>query len=489
MPPGVAFFTAATLFILHHLVVPADEQRRWRAPYDSYFDEGWKDAVRLALAAFFVGALWLLLWLGATLFNLIGLKFLEKLITKPWFAFPATTTFFALAVHLTDVRAGLVQGARTLLLSLLSWLLPVFAVIAAGFLLALPFTGLKPLWSTRSASGVMLSACAALVVLINATYQDGEREGFPPAALKWATRLAAVTLAPLTLVAMYGVYLRVAQHGLSPSRIYAIACLVIAASYAAGYVWASIARQPWMKRIEGTNWFTAHLAVAVLLLIFSPALDPMRISVASQLHRLRTGAVSAEGFDYAFLRFRAGRWGAAALRELAAEKGEGRSGEIGERARTQLALKQPWDRPTVTTRQRWQALQVVGPPLPDSFLNQSWAPFDDPAANCGVDGNAKARRPGGCVATAMDLDGRPGPEIIVFDMLGANRVYAQQAGSWAHVGALEGSRCGDEAEALHAGRFAGVPANDRTDVDIAGRRFVFVPMTTCPTRKPRKPSE
>ena len=82
------------------------------ADYRRYFDAGWKDAVRLALSAAFVGALWAMLGLGAALFHLIDLQFFAKLITKHWFAFPVTATAFALAVHLTDARAGLVRGAR-----------------------------------------------------------------------------------------------------------------------------------------------------------------------------------------------------------------------------------------------------------------------------------------------------------------------------------------------------------------------------------------
>ncbi len=110
---AVDVFAAATLFILHHLLVPAFEEGRWRATFERYFDEGWKDAVRLALALVFVGVLWLLLELGSALFHLIGLDFLKELLDERWFEFTSNTTFFALAIHLTDVRVGLVRGART----------------------------------------------------------------------------------------------------------------------------------------------------------------------------------------------------------------------------------------------------------------------------------------------------------------------------------------------------------------------------------------
>ena len=72
---------------------------------------------------------------------------------------------FTCAIHVTDVRAGIVRGARTLKLTLLSWLLPIMALIAVTFLATLLFTGLEPLWSTRRATPVLLAAAAALVFL------------------------------------------------------------------------------------------------------------------------------------------------------------------------------------------------------------------------------------------------------------------------------------------------------------------------------------
>ena len=90
--------------------------------------------------------------LGAALFELIKVHFLTELIKKPWFAIPATVMACTSAIHVTDVRAGIVRGARTLKLTLLSWLLPLMVLITGAFLAALLFTGLEPLWSTRRAT-------------------------------------------------------------------------------------------------------------------------------------------------------------------------------------------------------------------------------------------------------------------------------------------------------------------------------------------------
>ena len=105
--------------------------------------------MQLALAFAFVAIFWGVLWFGAILFSLIDLSFIEALIEKSWFAIPATALATAAAIHLTDIRSRLVAAIRVILLSLLSWLLPLMTVIAIGFTASLPFTGLAPLWATH----------------------------------------------------------------------------------------------------------------------------------------------------------------------------------------------------------------------------------------------------------------------------------------------------------------------------------------------------
>ena len=428
--------------------------------------------MRLVLAAAFVLALWLLLVLGAELFALIGLKVVRELIRKDWFGFPITAAAFAVAVHITDVRSQMVGGARTLALTLLSWLAPVLAGFAAAFLVAVPFTGLAPLFATRSATGTMLAVCAALVILVNAAYQDGEQPGFPPAALKWSARLAGVVLAPLVAIAAYGLALRIGQYGLSPSRIYVAAALLVAAAYAGGYLWAALSRGPWMKRLELTNWLTAHLAVVVLLLVFSPLLDPARLSVGDQMRRLEHGAVSAKDFDYGFLHFGSGRWGRAELARLAAGQSAGSDPSVAEAASAELTRETRWAPPPPTTRERQEAIRTPAGPLPPSFLQQTWAPDDDPARNCGP----KAQP---CTAVVGELDGAPGPEVVLFGV-GAPRVYGQRDGRWMLIGMLYGDSCPGDLEAVQQGRFAFRPPTPRRELDLGGRRLVFAENAPCP---------
>ena len=143
---------------------------------------------------------------------------------------------------------------------------------------------------------------AALIVLLNAAYQDG---GSPNAHLRllhrWTGRATAPG-PPLTALAIWGLGQRIGEHGLTPSRIIAAACCLIAACYSLGYAFAALRPGRWLARLEPTNIATGVLVVAVIVALFSPIADPARISVDDQLARLENGASSPEKFDYQFLR-------------------------------------------------------------------------------------------------------------------------------------------------------------------------------------------
>ena len=437
-PPYLRFptvaFSAAALFIAHHLIVPAVAARRWIADFDDYFDTAWKAGVQLALSLGFTGAFWLLLFLGAALFHVIGLSFLSDLIGEEWFAIPVTCLVFATAVQLTDVRAGLIRGVRTVALMLLSWLLLVITVLVAGFLAALPFTGLDGLWKTGSATALVLSAAAALIILINTAYQDGREDNLPPVVLRVAVRVAAVLLTPLILIAIWGLSLRIGQHGLTPDRIIASACALVGVVYAAGYGWAALSpfwrKTAWMKPLERTNVAAAVLTVGVILALFSPLADPARLSVGDQVARLKRGAVSAAQFDYAFLRFDAGKVGQAALADLAKSS----DAEIARLAKTAQA-----------TTSRYDVEQATVPPRTPriaAWPTNAALPADFTAAVRPNDPRYACQTPTDCLATARDLNGDGKAEILMADRFRIV-LFAQGAdGVWKHQGDYRINTCG-----------------------------------------------
>ena len=474
----VVICSAAALFIAHHLVAAADLERRRIPTFPTLFDVTSKAVAQLALSVGFTGAFWILLQLGAALFRIINLDFLETLLRTDWFAIPITFLAFATAVHLTDVRDGLIRGVRTLALMLLSWLLLVITVLVAAFLAALPFTGLGGLWDTGSGATLVLVAAAALIVLINAAYQDGRPDNRPPAVLRVAVRVAAVLITPLVLIAVWGLALRIQQHGLTPDRIIAAACALVGASFAVGYGWAALSpfwrKTDWMRPVERTTIWTAILTVAVILALFSPLLDPARLSVADQVARLERGAVTPDKFDYRFLRFESGKAGQAALERLARSP----DAEAARRARDAQAADDRWEsraaapvpaeRPTIAS---WPS----GSRLPDTFLTPGTR-FDDERGQCRAESD--------CVATSSDLNGDGRAEILLGTPHSLEVFEAQANGTWLAVGHYDASNCKNGANLIREGGLM-VRRSPWPDITIGGQDLDFRSWTdTCPEAPP-----
>lgn len=475
LSPPIFIAAAALLFIAHHLVQPADTARKPVAPYADYFDLAFTNLIRLFLSLAFTGAFWLLLFLAGALFKLIGVEAIQKLIGETAFAFPATGLMFAAAVHmavqLTEARAGLVRGVRTVGLTLLAWLSPLMVVIAAGFLATLPFTGLAPLWGTKAATALLLAAAAALIILVNAAYQDGVE---PPSAIpRWAARIAGLLLIPIVILAAYALWLRVDQYGLTPDRVFAGAYLVVAIGFTAGYAIAALRPGPWMKTLEPTNLIMAAVSVLLLIALFTPIADPARLSVASQVKRLERGKVTAEKFDFQFLRFETGRYGRDGLETLKTD----RNTDIAKRARAAIASTART--PAAPNAPDFTAMNVypAGKTLPASFKIQDW--------NAPDSGTVCVFLKAACSAVMLDVDGDGVDEVLLTN--GATFDVMKLAdGRWRKV-AEASAPCGtinlDAAKTADSVRLdAPTP---RRDVLIGDQRLMLLPENKgCVAAKP-----
>jgi hypothetical protein len=467
-PPWIATGATAALvvalFIGQSLVTAADIDRKPIAAYATYFDVAWKYEVQGLLALLFLGLFWAVLWLGAELFAVIGLTFLRDLITKPWFAYPASTLAFAYAVEVTGSGAGLVRTMRNLLHALLSWLLPLATFIALGFVASLPFTGLTLLWRTNHGSELVLGDALMLVVLINTVYRDGDAAAWP-APLRWSGTAAALALTPLAAIAAYGLGMRVAQYGWTDQRVIGAAVLVIAACYALGYLWAALTR-PWLKRLETANVAPAFVTVAVAVALLTPIADPARLSVLDQVARLKAGKTAPDKFDYTYLRFHGGRWGKAALNELAEGEGATKAGA----ARALMQSNQFAVLPPNIAEPGVIPVYPAGAVLPESFLHQNWSDYQPRyiLPVCLVNGAVKCE--------AFVIPDAQGPAIILRELtLQRGIAFRMVEGRWMMIGQLSAEfRCANLLDALRAGKGEWVAARTE-DLEAAGLRVTMTP--------------
>lgn len=487
-PPFIAMLVAA-LFIAHALVLSGARDRRRIAAYTTYFDIAWKLGVQLAFSAFFVGITWLALQLGTTLFELVRLNFFAWVVRPPWFAIPVTAFAFSCAMHLTDVRPAIVQGIRGLLLMLASWILPVFTLFVAGFLASLPFTGLEPLWATRQAAAVLLCTDAALVILINAAWQNGS--AVVARIIRLSAQLASLLLVPVTAIAVYALALRVGDHGWTNERIVAAACMLVASCYALGYA-AAVVRPRWVVSFAGVNVGTAFVVLATLLLLFSPLPDPARLSVNDQLARLASGRVSAQDFDFEYLQKDGKRFGREALVRLDSIAGGPNAALIRRRIAAASEAKRAWmpaegrpdAGPQVAAEDKLDAaaiapnlrMQPQGSRLPEGFLQTDWT--DLPQGVYGPD--CLHERGQLCDVYQLDLDGDGKPELLLVAANGARALVVKESadGKWqvAATGQLGTPRCGRAGKATPADLPRAV-RREWADIEFGSRRFSLAPVT------------
>ena len=472
----LVFFGCVFFFIAHALVLAGAQDGKRIASYNTYFETAWKLAIQLLFSAFFVGALFLVLYLGANLFMLIKLRFLRELLDESWFNVPVACTAFSCAMHVTDVRPSIVRGIRTLLLVLMSWILPVAVVLVTGFLCTLPFTGLEALWETRHATSDLLVTAAVLLVLINAAFQNGEAIVALP--LRVGARTAAILVLPVVMVGIYALGLRVVQYGWSSDRVVAAAFLLVASSYAIGYLWAAYQYDTWLRPVAVVNVFTSFLMLAVLLALFTPLADPARIGVQSQMARLAKGKTTAARFDFHYLRAEGGRYGQAALEEL--KQATGPDASLLQRGATAALAVDVKDRQQASQRSTAPASVLnnvtvwpAGAQLPASFLAQKWeATPDSRKPDC------LSSKEGKCDAFILDLGGDGQQQVLLLDKpnnIGNGRLFALGAdGNWS-VAAFMGfqdTACKPMMEKLRKGEFT-VAEPPYKDLNIGGRRVKF----------------
>ncbi len=476
-------FGSGLFYIAQSLMLAGALDGRLLARYTTYFETAWKLAIQLMFSAFFAGVLWAVLWMGSALFMLVKLEFLRHLMEESWFAVPVTCCAFSWAMHITDVRPAIVRGIRTLLLVLMSWILPLTALLVTGFLCTLPFTGLEALWQTRHATAVLLAADAVLLVLINAAFQNGEVEAGVAALVRGSARAAAVLLLPLTAIAIYALGLRVGDYGWTPDRVIAAACLVVASCYAGGYAWAAYRYTSWLGLIAPVNVVAALLVLAVLFCLFTPIADPARLSVNDQMARLERGRIKADQMDYLFLRFDGARYGKAALEQLAQRSTGPDAALLREKATAALREVNRWSRylrppPAVLAPAAVAAnLRVwpAGAALPADFLAQKWVDTQP-----GHQAPACLTRAGSsCDAVMLDVDGDSKQEILLFGSadVAPTLFIRQRAGAWAIFGRLPyvTTYCRPLQEKLKAGAFKLAPPRTR-ELEVGGQRIIIEPI-------------
>ena len=151
----------AAVLIAAPLFQTVRDEGTWRFPYRKLHGHAWADAVIGAASLFFTGITFLLAWLIAGLFDVIGIDLLKDLLQEGWFNWMLAGFAFGGALGLLRERDRLVGTLQRLVMIVLSVLAPVLALALSLFLLSTLATGLDKLWEGwLSATALLLTAGA-----------------------------------------------------------------------------------------------------------------------------------------------------------------------------------------------------------------------------------------------------------------------------------------------------------------------------------------
>ena len=295
------------------------DEAAWRFPYKKLHGHAWADAVIGAASIFFTGITFLLAFLIASLFDVIGISALRHLLEEGWFNWMLAGSAFGGAFGLLRERDRLVATLQRLVMLVLSVLAPVLAVALILFLLSTLVTGLDKLWEGwLSATALLLAASAGSVLLVNAVIGDGRHERADNRVLIWSALALAAVILPLAGLAAAAMSMRIGQYGWTPERMWGVVAILVALAYGALGWWAI-----WRGRREFDDvlWpLQVRLSIgvcALMVFLALPILDFGAISARSQVARLQAGRVEPAKFDWAALAFDFGPSGRRQLAEMA----------------------------------------------------------------------------------------------------------------------------------------------------------------------------
>ncbi|HEX8309623.1 MAG TPA: DUF4153 domain-containing protein [Allosphingosinicella sp.] len=292
-----------------------------------------------AAIAFVIATLLLTLLLGE-LFHLIGIDLLRDLMGRGWFNLPLAGAAFGGAVGLLRDRDQMLGTLQKVARAVLSVLAPFLALGLALFVLALPVTGLRPLWDQTQATTPILLACIlGAVVLANAVIGNDFDEEGRSRPLRYGAIGLALVMAPLALVAAVSTGKRIGQYGLTPDRMWACVFVAAAAAFASAYLYAVVrGGAGWPEALRRANVRIAFALCLLALFLALPIVSFGAISTRDQVARLESGRTPPDRFDWAAMRFDFGPSGRRALERLAA----GSNLVVRQRAREALRASDRW---------------------------------------------------------------------------------------------------------------------------------------------------
>ena len=285
--------------------------------YESVHDHAWTNIVLWVACWVFVGITYGLAWLLASLFQLIEIDFLRELLMKDWFNRCLIGLAFGAALGILREHDFVVRLLQRVVATVLAVLAPVLAIGLVMFLLALPFTGLAPLWKAGSATAILLACATGALILANAVIGNAPEQARRFPVLRFGAMALGLVILPLAFIAAVAIGLRIDQYGFTPERLWALTFVVIASVFGVAYIVALVrGRLDWAEKVRPSNLVLGFVLCGVALLLSTPLVSFNAISTKDQVARLESGRLTPEKFDWRALAFSFGEPGKRELKRL-----------------------------------------------------------------------------------------------------------------------------------------------------------------------------
>ena len=422
--PLLALFTLATL-PLPFLI--AQVRSRWN-DYPVLFLEAWSIVLRFAAAGAFTGLVWLVIFLSDELLQIVGIGIIGRLLADQLVALALTGAILGLGMAVIHDLADLLSPY--VVLRVFRLFLPVVLGVMVVFLIALPFRGLDGLVSGLSPATLLLTMVGGGIALVSIAIDQADADATQSPLLIRCTQGLALILPVVAGLALWAVWLRVADRGWSPERLFVVLVAAVGLVYGLVYAVSVLRGAGWMERIRQGNIRVALAVLGLAALWLTPVLNAERISAASQVSRFE--ALGVEALDPGALRSW-GKPGAAALAVLeakATEPGQEAlaavlAGELARQADNRPALVAELAallpvQPTSATGMRDVILGAA-----EAFQLQDWLQV------CRV--QLETGQPGCLMVVADLLPLRPGEEAMLFlqrsvDYIEVSGLYLDDSG-------------------------------------------------------------
>lgn len=313
-PPMFWFVTSRSLvFFLMLTLVKASLDDGAPTHYSQVFFHGLTLPLIAGGAKIFAVLALLLLFAWARLLKELDVNFFNELFQEPWFLMPFLGAIGGASIAMMRGQQAVLGALRFVLLLLARILMLITALFTITLLIVLATKGIDVVFE-RAYPGAWMIGLALLGMLIfNGVYQNGEG-GPPPFWLRLPTLITLIGFPVYAGLAFYALSLRIGDYGLTPPRIAGLVVTGLTAAYSvvclAGLLtelnWRG---RKWMPLVGSLNTLMAVGWIIALTALATPIVNPWAISAQSQFDRIASQRVSAEEFDFGYLRFELGQHG------------------------------------------------------------------------------------------------------------------------------------------------------------------------------------